>query len=81
MRRATIPFIGEAMLDSPKRIAMAAAIENEYAQLAKRGYLQDYDFNIVMSKYDQVQGRVFVYHTFVPALETRRITHVYQFTI
>lgn len=81
MRKATIPFIGEAALTGPKRAAMSAAIENEYALLAKRGYLSNYTFRIEISKYDQVMGNVYVYHSFIPALETRRVTHTYQFTI
>lgn len=81
MRAVTIPFIGTAALITPKKIALATAIEGEYAKLAKRGYLSDYQFEIEISKYDQVNGNVKIYHTFIPALETRRITHTYQFTI
>lgn len=81
IRAATIPFIGEAALTIPKKIAISAAIEAQYAFLAKRGYLSDYDFKVEISAYDQVMGNVRVYHTFIPALETRRITHTYQFTI
>lgn len=75
IRDVADPFLGEPNTVQ-QRNALSALIDKKLGQHKDAGAIQDYNFNIIATAYDELVGQAKIELTLVPSQELRKITTI-----
>ena len=75
IRDVADPFLGEPNTVQ-QRNALSALIDKKLGQHKDAGSIQDYNFQIIATAYDELVGQAKIELTLVPSQELRRITTI-----